>query len=274
LKKEASMADQVALVTGISSGIGRSAASALAAQGFRVFGTLRSPEQQPPTGVEAVYLDVRDEASVRAAIRDVVARAGRIDLLVNNAGGTLMGAIEETDVAQAQALFDVNFFGAVRVTRAVLPHMRAQRSGRILFISSVVGFLPAPFMGFYAASKHAVEGYAESLDHEVRGFGIRVVLVEPGFMRTAIDANTAVAGEALADYASVRERVRAGLRAQVEAGDDPSLAAKAIVRAATAARPRLRYPVGKGAALLATLRSVLPAALFDRSFRKEFRLDG
>ncbi|TMB10617.1 MAG: SDR family NAD(P)-dependent oxidoreductase, partial [Deltaproteobacteria bacterium] len=109
--------------------------------------------------------------------------------LVNNVGGGMVGAIEETSLEQAQRLFDVNFFGPVRMTQAVLPTMRAQRSGRIVFISSIVGFLPAPFMGFYAASKHALEGLAESLDHETRTLGIRAALVEPGFMRTNIGEN-------------------------------------------------------------------------------------
>jgi len=268
------MTKQVALVTGISSGIGRITAVSLAEAGFRVFGTLRSRDQVPPPGVEAVQLDVRDEASVRAAVEGVIARAGRIDVLVNNAGSALLGAIEETALTEAQALFDVNFFGAVRVTRAVLPHMRARGSGRIIIVSSVVGFLPAPYMGFYGASKHALEGYAESLDHETRGFGIRVVLVEPGFMRTQLDQKQSEAGERLDAYAAVRARVTQGIVANLRAGDDPALAARAVVRAATAKKPRLRYPVGRGAAVLAILRDLLPAGAFDRSFRREFHLDG
>ena len=131
-------------------------------------------------------MDVRDDGSVARAVSEVVARAGRIDVLVNNAGSSIVGAVEETGTDQAQGLFDVNFFGAVRVTRAVLPTMRQQRRGRIVFVSSVAGFLPAPFMGFYAASKHALEGYSESLDHEVRTLGVRSILVEPGFMKTRI----------------------------------------------------------------------------------------
>src|SRR5207248_9420552 len=136
---------------------------------------------------------VRDPASIDAGVREVLEKAGRIDLLVNNAGGSVMGAIEETSLEQARDLFEVNFFGAARLTQAVLPAMRAQKSGRIVFISSVFGFLPAPFMGFYAASKHALEGLAESLDHEVRTLGIRAALVEPGFMRTSLETNGIVA---------------------------------------------------------------------------------
>jgi NAD(P)-dependent dehydrogenase (short-subunit alcohol dehydrogenase family) len=271
---EDGMSEQkVAIVTGISSGIGRATAGELAARGFRVFGTVRSPGAVAPEGVLPVVLDVRDEASIEAAVADVLARTGRIDVLVNNAGGSIVGAIEETDTRQAQGLFDVNFFGAVRMTRAVLPAMRRQRAGRIVFVSSVVGFLPAPFMGFYSASKHALEGYGESLDHEVRAFGVRALLVEPGFMKTRIGENAPRAAARVEDYDAARQRVAAGIQASVEKGGDPILVAKTIAEAVTSARPRLRYQVGKGAGLLATLRGILPAPLFDRSLRREFRLD-
>jgi NAD(P)-dependent dehydrogenase (short-subunit alcohol dehydrogenase family) len=264
----------VALVTGVSSGIGRSTALALSQAGFVVYGTVRKPDAEVPQGIERVVLDVRDQGSIDAAVREVHQKAGRIDVLVNNAGGALSGAIEETGTEQAQALFDVNFFGVVRVTRAVLPVMRAQGSGRILLMSSVVGFLPAPFLGFYAASKHALEGYGESLDHEVRAFGVRVLLIEPGFMKTRIDQNSAVAAQKIDAYAAVRDRVQASVNTAVEKGDDPKLVAKAVVEAATAAKPKLRYTVGKGAGTLATLRSLMPAGIFDRSLRSQFRLDG
>jgi NAD(P)-dependent dehydrogenase (short-subunit alcohol dehydrogenase family) len=160
---------RVAVVTGSSSGIGHVTAAELARRGFRVFGTVRAADGAGLPGVEQVVMDVRDDASVQRGVEEILAKAGRIDVLVNNAGSSIVGAIEETDTAQARELFDVNFFGAVRATRAVLPTMRAQRSGRIVFVSSVLGFLPGPYMGFYAASKHAMEGYAESLDHRSAG---------------------------------------------------------------------------------------------------------
>jgi NAD(P)-dependent dehydrogenase (short-subunit alcohol dehydrogenase family) len=264
---------RVVVVTGVSSGIGASTARLLAEKGWRVFGTVRSEATAVPDGVERVVLDVCDDASIERGVREVLSRAGRIDALVNNAGGTIVGAIEETDTEQAQALFDVNFFGVVRVTRRVLPILRAQRSGRIVFMSSVVGFLPAPFMGFYAASKHALEGYCESLDHEVRAFGVRALLVEPGFMKTRIDANAARAAHPMAEYADARQRVSAGVAASVERGGDPAVVANAVLAALSDWSPKLRYPVGKGAAMLATLRRWMPASLFDRSLRKEFRVD-
>jgi len=264
---------RVAVITGISSGIGRATAAELAQHGFRVFGTVRVPGSTELPGVEPVVLDVRDDESVKRGVEEILAKTGRIDVLVNNAGSSIVGAIEETDTAQARDLFDVNFFGAVGVTRAVLPTMRAQRSGRIVFVSSVLGFLPAPYMGFYAASKHAIEGYAESLDHEVRGLGIRAILVEPTFMKTRLDRNAAVAAQTIGDYADTRARVGQRLNANVASGDDPSLVATVIAQAVADERPRLRYPVGKGAGTLAKLRSFLPARMFDRSFRKQFQLE-
>jgi NAD(P)-dependent dehydrogenase (short-subunit alcohol dehydrogenase family) len=264
---------KVAVVTGVSSGIGRATAAELARRGFRVFGTVRSPGGEALAGVEQVVLDVRDEASVERGIAEVRAKAGRIDVLVNNAGSSILGAIEETDTAQARDLFDVNFFGAVRATRAVLPAMRAQRGGRVLFVSSVVGFVPAPFMGFYSASKHAIEGYAESLDHEVRSLGIRALLIEPGFMKTRLDKNSTVAAHRIEDYAAARDRVSASINANVAGGGDPSIVARAIADAIAEKQPKLRYPVGKGAGVLATLRNLLPARMFDRGLRKQFHVE-
>jgi NAD(P)-dependent dehydrogenase (short-subunit alcohol dehydrogenase family) len=159
---------KVVLVTGVSSGIGRATATALAAAGFRTFGTMRDATKvsQQPRRVELVPLDVRDADSIRSAVKTVLERAGRIDVLVNNAGIALIGSSEETSIEEAQQLFETNFFGVLRLTQQLLPVMRSQGSGRIINISSIVGFLPAPYMAVYAASKHAIEGYSESLDHE------------------------------------------------------------------------------------------------------------
>jgi NAD(P)-dependent dehydrogenase (short-subunit alcohol dehydrogenase family) len=264
----------VAVVTGVSSGIGRASALELARHGFRVFGTVRGATPDLPAEIEPVVMDVRDDGSVARAVAEIVSRAGRIDVLVNNAGSSIVGAVEETGTDQAQSLFEVNFFGAVRVTRAVLPTMRQQRRGRIVFVSSLAGLLPAPFMGFYAASKHALEGYSESLDHEVRTLGIRSLLVEPGFMKTRIGQNSTRASAHIGDYATARERAEVSLAAAVEAGEDPALVARVVREAITAARPRLRYPVGKGSRTLTKLRGWLPESIFDRSLRKEMRLDG
>src|SRR6476660_1719975 len=165
----ASGTDRVALVTGASAGIGETAARAMLGAGFTVYGTSRKGASgQERDGVVLLPLDVTDDGSVAGAVREVLERSGRIDVLVNNAGVGIAGAAEESSIEQARALFETNVFGAIRMTRAVLPHMREQGSGRIINVSSVLGFLPAPFMALYAASKHAIEGYSESLDHEVR----------------------------------------------------------------------------------------------------------
>lgn len=264
---------QVALVTGVSSGIGRAVAGGLAAAGFRVFGTLRDPRATAPDAVQGVAMDVAQDASVEQGVAQVLQAAGRIDVLVNNAGGSLIGAIEECSLAQAKKLFDTNFFGALRVTRAVLPAMRALRHGRVVNISSVVGFVPAPFMGVYAASKHALEGYSESLDHEVRPLGIRVVLIEPAFTRTSIARNTASADRPLPVYAAARENLRARVEKLLAEGAGPETVAHTVLEAVHADEPKLRYPVGGDARMLGYLRRLMPPRVFDRSLRRQFRLD-
>ena len=159
----------VALVTGASSGIGEAATRALASAGYEVIGTSRDASRVAAwEGVTLLDLDVSSDDSVTAAVEQVIARFGRIDLLVNNAGMGAGGAAEESSIAQDQRLFDINVFGVMRMTKAVLLHMRAQRGGRIINISSIVGLIPAPYLAAYAATKHAIEGYSESLDHEVR----------------------------------------------------------------------------------------------------------
>src|SRR5436309_5484225 len=160
--------NKTTLITGVTSGIGREIAQLLAERGARVFGTVRNPQSANPIrGVEFVGVDVTDDASVRAAVQSIEQKAGPVQLLVNNAGYGLTGALEETTLKEARDQFETNFFGVLRVTNAVLAGMRQAGYGRIVNISSVVGFLPAPFMGMYTASKHAVEGYTETLDHEV-----------------------------------------------------------------------------------------------------------
>jgi NAD(P)-dependent dehydrogenase (short-subunit alcohol dehydrogenase family) len=263
----------VVLVTGVSSGIGRAVADRFAAKGFEVFGTSRNPRTtQPAAGVELVQLDVTDDASVAAAVSTVVQRAGRIDILVNNAGAGVFGAAEETSTAQAQQLFDTNFFGLVRLTREVLPHLRAQRSGRIINIGSVLGFLPSPYGSLYAASKHAVEGYSESLDHETRDFGVRVSVVEPGYTNTSFEANATDADSPLDSYAAVREHVKQVIAKAVRAGDDPAVVAQTVLKAATSRTPKVRYPAGPLARRLSLLKKLAPAALLDNGIRKANKL--
>jgi len=266
--------DKIALVTGVSSGIGRATATLLSGRGFRVFGTMRrlgEPDGQLGT-VEVIRLDVRDEKSVRSCVQTVLDRAGRIDALVNNAAYALIGSSEETSIEEAKELFETNFFGALRMAQAVLPIMREQGYGRIVNIGSVVGFLPAPYQGIYAASKHALEGYSESLDHEVRQFGIRVAVVEPGFTRTKIDQNRQLIRQPLAVYTHDRNRVLSANPVNIANGDDPLGVASVVLEAFTSCSPRLSYPAGRQAKLATRLRPFIPASLFDKGLRKQFGL--
>jgi NAD(P)-dependent dehydrogenase (short-subunit alcohol dehydrogenase family) len=217
-------------------------------------------------------MDVTDDASVNEAVQSVVQKAGPVQLLVNNAGYSVTGALEETSIEEARQQFDTNFFGVLRVTNAVLPKMRQKGIGRIANISSALGFLPAPFWGMYAASKHALEGYTETLDHEVRRFGVRAVLIEPAYTKTKINGHSKAAKVALEVYAAERRRMTEFAEREVERGDDPRIVAEAVWNALSAKSPRLRYPVGKGVAL-SRLRRFVPAGMFDRSLRKQFQLD-
>jgi short-subunit dehydrogenase len=219
-------------------------------------------------------LDVTSDESVEAAVSDLIRREGRIDVLVNNAGFSLAPAgAEESSIEQAQSIFNTNFFGIVRMTRAALPHMRIHKSGRIVNIGSVVGFLPAPFMALYAATKHAVEGYSESLDHEVRTWGIRVTVIEPAGTSTQIDANAPEADAKLDVYREARVIVGQKLTAMIENGDRPSDVAEVVLKAASAVRPKLRYTVGRQAKTLRWLRTLAPASMVDAALRKQMGLN-
>src|SRR5947208_15911694 len=225
----------VAVVTGASSGIGQAAARSLVDAGFQVVGTSRNPASATPVkGVTFLGLDVTSDESVRSLVGEVIEHFGRVDVLVNNAGLGATGAAEESSIGQAKEIFDVNVHGVIRMTNAVLPHMRANGGGRIVNVSSSLGLIRAPYMAVYAATKHAIEGYSESLDHEVREHGIRVLLVEPAYTRTGFDTNALQPDAPLPVYAE-RRQVFDGLVATAMAdGDDPATLAKAIAAAAIA----------------------------------------
>jgi NAD(P)-dependent dehydrogenase (short-subunit alcohol dehydrogenase family) len=263
----------VALVTGASSGIGKAAALALADAGFQVVGTSRNTSRvTPPHGVTFLDLDVASDESATTVVQRVIQRFGRLDVLVNNAGTGAAGAAEESSVAQTQRIFNVNVFGVIRMTKAVLPHMRAQGRGRIINISSVLGLVPGPYMAAYAATKHAVEGYSESVDHEVREHGVRVLLVEPAYTKTGFDANAVQPDAPLPIYAPQRQVFDRVLASAMEGGDEPATVAKVVVAAATDPKPKLRYTAGPRAGRVSTLRRIVPARAFDKQIRKLNRL--
>src|SRR6266702_3608679 len=235
--------EKVALITGASGGIGLAAGVALIRAGYRVFGTSRhAAPDEVRQGIHMLRCDVTDDESVKQLINDVVGPAGRID---------------------------VNVFGILRTTTEVLPIMRKQGQGRIINISSVAGFLPGPYTALYNATKHAVEGYSESLDHELRTFGIRVSLVEPVFTRTALEENGDKPDRILSVYDKGRAAMNATWRNGIAAGDPVEAVADKVVQAATDKEPSIRYTPGKMAGRLRLMRRYIPEKTFDKSFRKQ-----
>ena len=265
---------RVALVTGASSGIGEATAQRLAAAGCKVYGTSRRGAQAGKQSFEMLPLDVTSDESVEAVVREVMRRDGRIDVLVNNAGfGVAPAGAEESSLDQARSIFETNFFGLVRMTRAVVPHMRTQRSGRIINIGSVLGFLPMPYGALYSATKHAVEGYSESLDHELRTRGIRVSVIEPAYTKTPFDANFMEPDAKVDEYREARTGMIKRVAEVMATAEPPSVVADTVLKAAHAARPKVRYPAGRLANRLRLLRRFAPAGMVDAGIRKDLQLD-
>jgi NAD(P)-dependent dehydrogenase (short-subunit alcohol dehydrogenase family) len=260
---------KVWLITGVSSGFGRQLVTKAAQAGHVVIGTVRRPEQvsvvdaASPANTHGAVLDVNDHAAGRELVERIVKEHGGLDVLVNNAGYGLFGAVEEADMAEVRAQMETNFFGALALTQAVLPVMRRQRSGHIIQISSQAGVSSTPGMGIYNASKHALEGFSEALHGEVATLGIHVTLVEPGPFRTLwAGPSMHYAATRIPDYASATD----GIRARFEntgpwQPGDPERAARAIVQMAASATPPLRLPLG--AIAVATLRKKLERVAAD-----------
>ncbi len=264
---------RVALVTGATSGIGKATAIGFATAGFQVIGTGRNTAQlAAPAGVTYLDLDVTSDESVASAVSQVIDRFGHIDVLVNNAGVGTTGAAEEFSITQTHDIFDINVYGFMRMTKAVLPHMRAQGRGRIINVSSLSGFVPSPFMALYVSTKHAVEGYSQSLDHEVRDYGVRVLLVEPGPINTPFAGHSVVADTPMPLYAAGRRNYDELLEKNLSSGGDPAVVAKVIVAAATDRNPKLRRTAGRTARIINAVYNVAPARVFDRVIRRFNRM--
>lgn len=270
----------VVVITGCSSGFGKLTALEFARRGNKVFATMRNTAKDGPlqaeaaaagVPVEVLQLDVNERASVEAAVAEVIRREGRIDVLVNNAGIGTQGPIEDFDDDEIAAVFETNVFGVIRVTRAVLPHMRAQQSGTIVTIGSLSGKVSAPYGGIYSASKHAVEALSDALYYEVHPFGIRVVLVDPGGFETEISNNSGSArrfteGSA---YIELERRFTEASTKLPGAGQraDAQIVAEAIVNAAEAEQPKRRYFVGQDAELIAGLHKQMSDEDFEKAMR-------
>jgi len=265
----------VVLVTGASSGFGLAIAANLAADGHRVFGTVRAPRSGPAQGFTALRLDVTDDASVAAGVEEVIRTAGRIDALVNNAGMGIAGAIEDTTVDEARAQFETNFFGTHRVCRAVLPHLRAQGRGHIINMSSLAGHVPLPFQGFYSATKFAIEAYSEALRMELRPFGIAVSMIEPGDFATGFTANrrmTAASTRSSA-YHDPCERAIARMARDEQANTDLAPVVNAVRAILTSRNPALRYPRATFVQrAFVAARPFLPQALAELLIRDTYGL--
>lgn len=263
---------KVALVTGASSGIGMAAARSLKARGFTVYGGARRVDRMrdlEKDGVNIIPLDVTDETSVLDCVKTIVDKEGRIDVLVNNAGYGSYGAIEDVPVSEAKSQFEVNLFGLARLTQATLPVMRANSSGRIINISSIGGKIHSPFGGWYHATKFAVEGFSDCLRLEVKHFGIDVVVIEPGGIKTewgAIAADHLRKTSGSGVYAVDANKAADGMLKTYSGNrlSPPSVIADAIVQAATAIKPRTRYAAGFGAKPVLFMRRWLSDRAFDK----------
>jgi NAD(P)-dependent dehydrogenase (short-subunit alcohol dehydrogenase family) len=266
---------KVALITGVSSGIGQSIARQLAQKGFAVFGTSRNPQEiESMPGVEVLPLDVRLDESVKTCVDAVFAQVERLDILVNNAAYVLGGAIEEVSIEEAKAQFETNFFGVMRMVKAVLPMMRQQRSGKIINISSLAGLVPSPpFLGIYSVSKFALEAYTEHLWREVKPFNVRVSIIEPGFIKTNLMRNQQNAAQLIGDYDPWRERAFEASRQFEAKAPEPTLVADCVVRIIESKSSKLRTRVGKEAIWVPRLRKISSEARFERSIKKFFHLD-
>jgi NAD(P)-dependent dehydrogenase (short-subunit alcohol dehydrogenase family) len=252
------MNDQkVVIVTGSSSGIGLESALLLARNGYVTYATMRSPEkdttiktaaQKEGLPVMAVQLDVNDDNSVKIAVDHIISEAGRIDVLVNNAGYSLGGALEDLSMEEIKSQYETNLFGLIRVTQAVLPTMRRQRSGRILNLSSGAGIFGYPGGSAYVSTKFAVEGLSESIAYELEPFGIKVILIEPGFIKTNFAHAMVVAKKAqnpASSYTELMQRIMASASELAKNASSAELVANIILDDASNPNPRLRYLAGK-----------------------------
>lgn len=275
----------VAVVTGSSSGIGLAASLALAKNGYLTYATMRnlakrdsvqSTAEKQHLSIRTVQLDVTDENSVKNAIQSILSESGRIDLLVNNAGYGLTGALEDIRIDEIRALYETNLFGVIRVTQAVLPTMRKQGSGRIINISSGAGRIGYPGGSAYVSSKFALEGLSESMAYEIEQFGIRTVLVEPGFVRTNFGENIVITKKAQdpnSPYSQMMMQMKSSSyrRRMIENASDADLVASVVVEAATAKEPNLRYLAGKDVQQMVAAKKNMSDEEFQKMIRQGVR---
>jgi NAD(P)-dependent dehydrogenase (short-subunit alcohol dehydrogenase family) len=254
------------LITGASSGIGRATATLLAEAGYRVFGTSRDGQGPAGAPFAMLPLELSSDESVQRCVRSVLAEAGRIDVLFNNAGFGVVGAIEETRLDQAQAQMEVFLFGVHRMVRAVLPAMRMQGSGLILNMSSSAATLAFPFAGLYCAGKYAMAGFSEALRREVQPFNITVSCLEATAIRTQAAEEVMFAADRIEAYTPFRDRAVEDFRNAIRSGKDPEIVARTVRKIIETRKPKLVYRVDGQAKLLPVLKALTPHRLWDRVF--------
>jgi short-subunit dehydrogenase len=270
------MTTKVALVTGASSGIGEATALKLREAGYTVYGAARRVQRMQhltKQGIQLLAMDVTDDTSMRDGVEKIIADNGRIDVLVNNAGYGSYGAVEDVPLQEAREQFEVNVFGAARLTQLVLPHMRAQRSGTIVNITSMGGRMYTSLGGWYHATKFALEALSDCLRMELKPFGIDVVVIEPGGVKSewgGIAAQKVLAVSGTGPYAPQGNAVAESLSSEASQRrmSSPDLIAKTIVKSVQARRPKTRYAVGFGAKPMIFLHNMLPNRTFDAFMRR------
>ena len=262
---------KVILITGASSGFGLETAKRLSEEGHTVYGTSRYPLKRD-VDFGLLTLDVTSEEEASNCIEHVIREEGRIDVLINNAGYILSGFVEETEVEEARSVLETNFFGAVRMTKKALPYMREQRSGRIINIGSSAGLLAVPNLGFYSASKYALEGYTETLRYEVERFNIKVSIIEPAIFKTNIGRSKAMAKKKIREYNPLRISVKKALKRGYDTGGDPERMAKLISKILKKKNPKLRYSIGPNSLLVDCLKKFLPESINAWALKKYYNL--
>lgn len=258
---------KVILVTGASTGIGLACANALQAKGHTVYGSSRDLKRMKSVAFKPIELDVTDDASVNAAIDKIIQTEGRIDVLVNNAGNGITGPAYAMSVESAKKQFEVNFFGVVRVSSVVLPHMIAIKNGLIVNISSLAGLLGVPYQGMYSASKHAIEGYSQSLRMELRNTGVKVTLINPGDFKSDFTQNREKVPFPIKNEMLEKEYniAVATMEKDETNGADPEIIGKKLVQIVDSSKPGHRYLVGAlEQTIVPTLKHILPGNLFDK----------
>jgi short-subunit dehydrogenase len=269
---------KVAIVTGSSSGIGYATSLLLARNRFHTYATMRNIEKSADIqkiankerlSLQVIQLDVNDDASIRNSIKRVERENERIDVLINNAGYGLVGAFEDLSVEEIKSQFETNFFGVIRLTQQVLPIMRKQKSGTIVNVSSGAGRIGFPGMSAYVSSKFALEGLSESMSYELEPFGIKVVIIEPGVIRTNFKKNSVMSKKSLdnssiSPYSSIIQKIDSSISSIIEHATPPEEVAKAILHAITSNNPELRYLVGNDMIMMAETKKNMS----DEDFRK------